>query len=153
MAGVGPPPKDPKRRARRNKPDAPTREISLIVAKQPPLPKVMPGGDPWPAITRAWWRMWAKSPLTATFAATDWSDLRDAAVLHGRYWSGDVKVASELRQRMGQFGATPESRARLRITLVDADTAESGAKTQPRGQASRTRYGGLELVKDEPTGT
>lgn len=143
MAGHGPPPKDPSARARQNAEPIPTREIRFQPGKQPALPSRMPGGFAWPPRTRAWWKMWAESALAETFTANDWSELLDTAVLHGEFWSGDSKVAGELRLRVAKFGATPEDRARLRIIFVEADTKESAPSAPDR---SRARYSGLRVV-------
>ena len=78
----------------------------------------------WPAQTRKWWQMWADSPLSNDFTATDWSELLDTARLHAEYWRGNLKVAGELRLRAAKYGATPEDRARLRIQFAMADEAE-----------------------------
>nr|WP_262368131.1 hypothetical protein [Corynebacterium urealyticum] len=114
--------------------------------KQPALPKRMPNGEAWPPITRAWWRMWGKDPLAADFRATDWAELRDAAVLHGAYWTGDLKVAAELRLRMAKFGATQEDRARLRIQYAAADEADEKRRTSKAGANTRGAYKGLRAV-------
>lgn len=124
MAGRGPAPKDPNRRARTNAEPIPLRVIAAQPTDQPPLPEVMPDGEPWPPRTVQWWRMWAESPLADDFTSTDWSELLDTAVLHGSFWRGETKVAAELRLRVAKFGATPEDRARLRITFAQADEAE-----------------------------
>ena len=145
MAGRGPAPKDPSRRARANKDPIPLRVIRAEPVAQPPLPSRMPGGESWPARTREWWRMWGESPLSADFTATDWSELLDTAVLHARYWKGDVKVAPELRLRVAKFGATPEDRARLRITFAQADEAEDRKAARDTSTA-RQRYSGLRLA-------
>ena len=145
MAGMGPPPKSPEKRARRNK----GPEVHVIVSEpvpQPALPKRMPNGDPWPEITRAWWRMWGKDPLAAEFRATDWAELRDTAAIHGAYWSGDLKMAGELRLRTAKFGATAEDRARLRITYAAADEADEKRRTSRAGADVRGRYKGLKAV-------
>lgn len=148
MAGRGPAPKDPARRARRNK----QPDMHIIVSepvKQPALPKRMPTGEPWPQMTRAWWRMWGKDPLAQEFRATDWAELRDAAVLHGAYWTGDIKVAGELRLRMAKFGATQEDRARLRIQYAQADEAEDRRDRRRAGKAgerTKARYSELRAV-------
>lgn len=84
----------------------------------------------WPARTQEWWRMWAESPLAADFTSTDWSELLDTAVLHARFWRGDVKLASELRLRVAKFGATPEDRMRLRVQV------EPGASRPKRDPVS-----------------
>ncbi|QWW20140.1 hypothetical protein I6B53_03315 [Schaalia sp. 19OD2882] len=137
MAGRGPQPKDPTKRARRNADPAPLKIIPAIPTEQPPLPKfyrevVGEDGVPrkklfvWPAVTRRWWQMWAQSPLSGDFTETDWSFLLDTALLHAAVWSGDLRFESELRLRVAKFGATPEDRARLRITFADADMVEAG---------------------------
>ncbi|EME14798.1 hypothetical protein G419_25267 [Rhodococcus triatomae BKS 15-14] len=92
----------------------------------------------------AWWSMWAESPLAVEFTANDWSELLDTAVLHAALWSGDHKVAAELRLRVAKFGATPEDRARLRITFAAADEAYDKREKPTRG--SDGRYAGLRSV-------
>jgi hypothetical protein len=97
----------------------------------------------WPARTLEWWTMWRDSPLSATFTSTDWSELLDTALLHARFWRGEVKLAGELRLRVAKFGATPEDRARLRITFAQADEAEAKQPQTPAGAAARARRGPL----------
>lgn len=155
MAGHGPPPKPADKRARRNTDPIPMRLITVERVSQPALPKACPvGGDetvmmPWPDATVTWWAMWRDSPLSAEFTATDWSELLDAAILHARLWSGDSKAATELRLRVSKFGATPEDRARLRITLVTADDVERRAAARPPAASSggsRARRGPLTVA-------
>lgn len=150
MAGRGPAPKPAERRARQNK--AP--EMRVIVAQpmpQPDLPtfEVEEDGElvafMWPARTREWWQMWGESPLAAEFTATDWSELMDTALLHARFWRGNASLAGELRLRVAKFGATPEDRARLRITFAQADEAEDKRGTRQTAGARR-RYNGLKLA-------
>lgn len=142
MAGYGPPPKDPAKRARRNA-DPVLRVIHADPVVQPELPtfEVEHDGDltefVWPARTREWWAMWRDSPLSSEFTSTDWSELLDTAMLHAKYWRGDAKLGSELRLRVAKFGATPEDRARLRITFAQADEAES--KPHSRSSARERR--------------
>src|SRR5690625_2470011 len=123
MAGRGPAPKPPHRRAGHSPKDPiALRVIHAEPVDQPDLPALTIRDDGeltsinWPDVTREWWQMWADSPLSAEFTATDWSELRDTARLHALYWLGDKSVAAELRLRVAKFGATPEDRARLRIT-------------------------------------
>lgn len=150
MAGRGPAPKPADKRARRNADPVPLRVLIAEAIEQPALP----GGTPvvidgevvhldWPEQTRVWWQMWHDSPLSAEFTSTDWSFLLDTAMMHAAYWRGDLKWAAELRQRVAKFGATPEDRARLRITFAAADEAEE----KPRANVSaRDRYKGLKAV-------
>lgn len=145
MAGRGPAPKDPSRRARRNADPVPLRSLPLERAEQPELPETMPSGEPWPQRTREWWAMWGESALAGDFTANDWSELLDAAVLHGAYWSGVVSAATELRLRVAKFGATPEDRARLRIQFAAADEAD---EKRWRPASSKERYKGLRVAGD-----
>lgn len=155
MAGRGPAPKDPTKRVRRNADPVALRVIQAEPVAQPPLPDTYPtlvkhGFDvvcvdaDWPARTREWWQMWADSPLSAEFTSTDWSELLDTARLHAEYWSGKTSVAAELRLRVAKFGATPEDRARLRITFAQADEADE-RRTAPKSNA-RERRGPLKAV-------
>lgn len=148
MAGRGPVPKDPSKLGGHTKPRD-LRVLPAALADQVKLPDSMPTPDgpaPWPKETRAWWAMWSETPLAADFTAADWSFLLDTALIHGRLWSGDTKAAAELRLRVDQFGMTPTSRARLRITFAQADEADDRrGKTPPAG--ARQRYDGLKLAE------
>lgn len=147
MAGRGPAPKDPSKRARSNKDPVGMRVITADPVDQPELPVVELDGEPftWPARTVDWWQMWGDSPLAAEFTSTDWSELMDTAFLHARFWTGDSKVAGELRLRVAKFGATPEDRARLRIQFAAADEADE-KRDRPRGGSARERRGPLKAV-------
>lgn len=150
MAGRGFAPKPADRKVGHSKPDA-LRVIHASPTAQPELPTVEIEVDGeltefvWPARTREWWQMWADSPLAAEFTSTDWSELLDTAMIHARFWRGDVKVAGELRLRVAKFGATPEDRARLRITFAAADDAE-GKRGPAAGRSARDRRGPLKAV-------
>lgn len=100
----------------------------------------------WPAVTKRWWAMWAESPLSADYTANDWAELLDTALIHAKFWKGDVKLAGELRLRTAKFGATPEDRARLRIMFVAADEAEARTSPAPAGLSARERRGPLKAV-------
>lgn len=148
MAGRGPAPKDPSKRARRNADPVALRVIVAEPVAAPELPELLIRDDgdlvpiAWPDVTREWWQMWADSPLSSEFTATDWSELRDTARLHALFWLGDKGVAAELRLRVAKFGATPEDRARLRIQFAAADEAE-GRAPKPAASGARARRGPL----------
>ena len=154
MAGRGPAPKDPNKRARANKDPQALRVIAAEPVAQPELPtfdvQIEVDGElvsrrfAWPERTREWWQMWADSPLSNDFTSTDWSELLDTALLHARFWNGDHKVAPELRLRVAKFGATPEDRARLRIQFAQADEADE-KRAAPKSSA-RQRRGPLKAV-------
>ena len=76
----------------------------------------------------------------------DWDFLQDTALMHRRMWhDGDMKMAAEIRLRVGQFGATPGDRGRLRVEFSESkstvtlqvDQGERGV-----GQARRARIVG-----------
>lgn len=153
MAGRGPAPKPTDQRARRNADPIPMRVLVVQPTEQPALPEIfqtinLDDGSVvqrplvWPAMTRMWWAMWSESPLSNDFTASDWLFLLDTAMLHAQFWQGDMKLAAELRQRVAKFGATPEDRARLRITFAAADEADGGElPAAPR--SARAMYRGL----------
>jgi hypothetical protein len=114
--------------------------IEVKRAEQPTLPAAP--GDGWPEATLRWWAMWADHPTSAEFTSLEWEYLATTALCHAAVWSGDLKQMPELRQRVAKFGQTPEDRARLRITFVQADEAEGKAK-RPDGGGARERRGPL----------
>lgn len=157
MAGRGPAPKEPSRRARTNKDSVTMRVIHAEPAPQPELPEfdlqVEVDGQVqgkrflWAVRTREWWRMWGESPLSAEFTSTDWSELLDTAVIHSKFWNGCTSLAGELRLRVAKFGATPEDRARLRIVFAAADEAEGKRTGEEGGGSAKDRYKGLRLAE------
>lgn len=143
MAGHGPAPKPAGRRARLNSDPVPLRALRLVRQSAPELPDLGPdkNGEPqqWHERTVAWWQMWSESELAKDFTASDWSFLLDTALMHHNYWAnGHWTLAAELRLRVAKFGATPEDRARLRITFADAEEKED--KRTARQGSARQRY-------------
>lgn len=147
MAGRGPTPKPASKRARTNSDPMGIKLVASDPVAQPPLPELMPNGDPWPNQTVIWWEMWGRDPLAADFRFTDWSELMDCAVVHGQFWSGDIRQAGELRLRTAKFGATAEDRARLRIQYAAADEADEKRRTSRSGADARGAYAGLRVAK------
>lgn len=157
MAGNGPPPKDPSKRARTNKDIVQIRTLVATPVAQPELPvRYAPKGDSdegnwreerdWPTETTKWWRMWGESPLAAEFTETDWSELVIAAFLHAEFMEGNYKLAGELRLRTAKFGATPEDRLRLRIQFAQAVNTEVSTATMVA--SSRERFPGMHVVSE-----
>ena len=139
MAGRGPAPKDPAKRARRNKDPQALRVIQAEPQPQPDLPEDIN----WHPQTREWWAMWGRSPLSADYTENDWNELLDTALVHSRHWFSGGGEGAELRIRVAKFGATPEDRARLRITFAQADQADQ--KRAPK-KPSKGTYGDLKVV-------
>lgn len=157
MAGIGPPPKDPAKRARANKDVVPLRVVEVVSANRPDLPEfeveVRPkDGEPfmvpyvWPAATRDWWDMLELHPLRREFAEMDWSYLLDTALFHAAFWKGNLDAGKELRLREAKYGFTPEDRARLRIQFAQATDAEvtTAGKVE---QSARERSRGIKRVQ------
>lgn len=153
----GPAPKPPDQHANPGTAAAERARLRIVKSEPvpaPELPTEMPGGTPWPPETLHWWDCWTHDPLTADYRQSDWLDLIDCALIHGRLWTGDDKAAAELRLRMSKHGATKEDRAKLRITYASADLTEEKvvqAKERPRktpGQTARQRLAGVPLVSE-----
>lgn len=152
MAGVGPTPKDPGKRARRNKDPQPQTVLRFEHAEPPDLPdfRIERDGEliefVWPERTREWWELWKASPQAEHFGSTDWDFLLDTALIHARYWRGDTSLAAELRLRVAKHGATMEDRARLRMAFAEADEADGG-KGSSGADSARQRYAKLRVLK------
>jgi hypothetical protein len=141
MAGRGPAPKDPARRAGKAKDTTPKTSIRFVGAEQPELPP-LPDGEPWHPRTVQWWATWRDAPQAEHFMATDWDFLVDTALMHNAMWTkGQWTLAQEVRLRVAKYGATPEDRARLRMHFADAD--EKDAK---RPAAPPQRWGDLRAL-------
>lgn len=159
MAGQGPAPKGALlTQADQARRDSITKRVKADgITRGPDLPE-RPGEwnadqaewelAPWPAQTVAWWETWRTSAQASSFTATDWDFLLDTALLHARMWSGDEKVAAELRLRVAKFGATPEDRLRLRLQVEPpGGTSDSPAPAPaPAAPARRDRI--LKAVGD-----
>lgn len=145
MAGRGPAPKDPSKRARRNADPIATTTLRFERAEDPGLPEAL-ADDP---MLQVWWETWANSPQAEHFGSTDWLFLTETAFIAAAFYAGDLKVASELRQRVAKFGATPEDRARLRMQFAQADEAD--AKRPPVAR-SRERRGTLHALPSADVG-
>lgn len=149
VAGRGPQPKNPSRRARTNRDPVDQTVLRSEHAEPPDLPpfKLRVDGElvevPWPERTLDWWEMWKRSPQAEHFSSTDWDFLLDTALIHARLWSGEASAAPELRLRVAKFGATPEDRARLRMQFAQADEADG---KRPAGASAKKRYADLKVL-------
>lgn len=149
MAGRGPAPKPADARRRRNADPVKPREV---VADDELRGPELPEDYDWPARTKAWWQTWRESPLAQTFTETDWDFLTDTALLHAELWTGNGSVAAELRLRVAKFGATPEDRARLRVTVAPPTAGAEQPAAKPSTPSTKARRGRLLQVVDGATG-
>lgn len=138
--GRGPVPKPPERRARQSRDLlTPTKTIKFVPAEAPDLP----AGVEWHPRTRAWWETLRRSPQAALMMATDWDFMADTALLHSRFWDGELRLAGEIRLRVSKVGVTAEDRLRLRIAAVVADEADA---RRPAEVDTGGLYGDLRVV-------
>lgn len=142
VAGRGPAPKAPEARRRRNA----TEPLTVVVSDGAEHGPALPDHIDWPDATCDWWATWRRSAQAATFTDTDWSFLLDTAVLHMAFWDGDGGVAAELRLRVAKFGATPEDRARLKISVGEPVPTPAARTKSASAKARRTRL--LKAVGD-----
>lgn len=85
-----------------------------------PLPEdVLPPGEDWHPMTRAFWDGLRRHPVMQHEPAAGWQYALDTARLHHLMWHNDRwDLASEVRLRAAKFAITPEDRQRLRIKIT-----------------------------------
>ncbi len=91
------------------------------------LPEQMPDGRPWPARTMRWWGVISAMPHCYLWTESDWEFAEDTASIAAAFHSGDVRVATELRNREKLLGTTMDFRRDLRIRYVDEVKKAEGA--------------------------
>jgi hypothetical protein len=138
MAGRGPAPKDPSKRACRNADPIGTTVLRFEPADPPDLPPELQANF----YVLMWWDDWVGSPQADHFSRTDWRFLFETAWLVNEFYNGNISVAGELRLRQAKFGATPEDRARLRMAFADADDADGGKGSTGAAKS----YGHLRMI-------
>lgn len=163
MAGVGPPPKKPGLRQRRNKvTGARTLEALKVRIRMPPLPKrepplMPPKGDDgkpdifaprelwvpdptktawdWHPLTRAFWRDVWRSPMAAEYLKADTHGLFILAYLVDRFWYGETELAGEIRLQRRCFGLTSMDRRSLQWEMEgDGRAAERQREEEEQRQ-------------------
>lgn len=88
----------------------------------------LPDSVGWPAGTRRWWAVLCRMPHCVLWAESDWQFALDTALIAKAFHEGEMRVATELRQREKILGTTADARRDLRIRYVDhAPVAEEVA--------------------------
>lgn len=153
MPGRGPAPKNPNSRARRNEQNIPQREIVVSFVPQPALEDIY--GDTNPATQQPWtdqtlrfWDTLATFPPLKTqgLQQTQWLDLARTMVIDDAFNRGDTRLGQERRLQLAQYGITPDSLARHRITMATADEAEDKRRASRAAADVRGRYRSLKAV-------
>lgn len=147
MAGRGPAPKEPERRARGTL----DGNVQTVVTDDGAvrgfdLPAARPGGGVWPDVTCRWWDAYRRSPQAQLWTDTDWFAHLATAELHALFFGdGESKVAAELRLRESRMGATYEDRLRLRLR-VESPVSEDEPAERSAAVQRVSRWGDLRVV-------
>ncbi|MFE3579409.1 phage terminase small subunit [Streptomyces vinaceus] len=80
---------------------------------------------------KRFWKTWASAPQTEGWMDTDWAELEIVTKLVDAFYLGDMKLAGEIRQRVGKWGATTEDRARLRMSFDKQVEEEATCAPEP----------------------
>ena len=151
LAGNGPPPKDPSRRARRNKDASPMRIVEVSEVEQPRLEDIYGDenpatGEPWSFATLRLWDEIGEFARVQLLQDAQWSLFARAMVLDDAVNRGDLRSASEARLQIAKFGIAPDDLARMRIQLAQADEADEKRRSSRSGADVRGRYKSLKAV-------
>jgi hypothetical protein len=85
----------------------------------PKLPRTNPGEATWPTHTKRWWQAVSTMPHCVLWSEEDWQFAFDTAYVHAAFAKGDLRVATELRNREKVMGTTVDFRRDLRIRYVE----------------------------------
>ena len=85
----------------------------------PRLPKTQPSGLPWRAWTKKWWAAVSTMPHCILWDEADWRFAIETAVVAAAFHDGNLKSATELRNREKVMGTTMDFRRDLRIRYVE----------------------------------
>lgn len=135
MPGKGPPPKDPSKRARRNKDSTALSVVTVEPTGQPGFVKTFGKINPsteesWHPLTLQFWSELGVFPTTRNLVGAQWTLLGVGVVLFDKVMSGRLGYAEEMRRELAAFGIAPADLARLRIQFAVADEAEEQRDTR-----------------------
>lgn len=151
MSGTGPPPKDPNKRARRNKDPIALKVVEVEEVEQPSLQDIYGDvnpatGEPWTSATLRLWDEIGEFAKVRLLQDAQWSLFARAMMLDDMVNQGNVKVAAEARLQIAKFGIAPDDLARMRIQFAQADEADEKRRSSRAGADARGRYKGLKAV-------
>jgi hypothetical protein len=126
MAVRGTKPKPDGQKRNRVKPVHDWTEVVDVPFKgAPPLPKARPDGRSWPKWTRDWWRSVSTMPHCRLWSDSDWRYAMETAAVVAEMHEGNMRLATEVRNREKILGTTMDFRRDLRIRYVaEEDAAE-----------------------------
>lgn len=139
MAGMGPPPKNPKTRQRQNK----TSTAAKLKGGSDPvtaeLPKRVSGEVPWHPETVEFWRLVWDSPMASEYDQADVPGMVLLARLMDRFNYGEIQLAAEIRLQRQCYGLTPLDRRRLQWEIERGDSAEARFKRRSETAPKRKK--------------
>ena len=98
-------------------PDAPYK------GKVPTLPKRR-DSKTWPERVKRKWAVWSRMPHCILWTPADWEFALDTIEIAAKFYEGDAKLATELRNREKLLGTTIDFRRDLRIRYIDPTVKE-----------------------------
>lgn len=134
MAGMGPPPKAPGARQRRNR----VAGAALLAAESRPSKRApaLPHTHEWHELTRAWWRDVWRSPMADEYLRSDVHGLYVLAELVDQFWRApSVKLSGEIRLLGQCFGLSPIDRRRLQWEVARAQATDRRANAAAPSRA------------------
>lgn len=123
----------------RNKPTHDWTEVYDVPFRDgPDLPEYpvsrLPGEDDahegWHPMTLEWWDDVRTMPHAVLWKRSDWRFAFDTALVADRLYSGDMKAATELRNREKVLGTTADYRRDLRIRYVEPPEERADITTE-----------------------
>lgn len=83
------------------------------------LPVRRPDGKAWPKWTKDWWAVISAMPHCKLWSDSEWRFAVETALVAAELHTGDIKAATELRNREKILGTTMDYRRALQIKYVD----------------------------------
>lgn len=91
----------------------------LDVPYQGEVPDLPERTNGWSDRTKEKWAVWSAMPHCSLWTEADWEFAIDTLYIAAKFYEGDTKAATELRNREKLLGTTLDFRRDLRIRYVD----------------------------------
>lgn len=135
MAGMGPPPKDPEKRLRRNKP----AEKSQLPAKRTGKVPAWPLAESTPAAAALWTELWRKPVAVLWERQACEREVAQYVLWKLMAEAGVLAAAQEARQLSDRLLLNPMALHRAGLTVADDEVAEKRASSASSTPASKAR--------------
>ena len=137
MAGIGPAPKPPDQRRRRNVPTRGEWQTLPLKSgrKAPTLPRRRSGTGSWSPNTRKAWAAWWADPAASQWTVADEVAALQLAYLFEEVEQGNLRFAGEVRQRMDGLGLTAKGKRDLRWLVGEPEEEAKPARAKSPSKA------------------